>query len=193
MDIPTPAATPWMGRSGGHALHIDLMETHMLEESRNELHAQFARLFVDPSAKRSTVTSLELAQLARLLTTQLPASYVQFMRQYGPVSCHSILQLIAQRGLSYADLRQLLAPQDVLNKSRDLCCRQLPVGVFVFAVDSRRNAFCFRQSTSAQDDAPVLLFSVQQEKLVELRESFDGLLRRYVKDLCPKPVPVASS
>ena len=55
-----------------------------------------------------------------------------------------------------------------------------------------RNAFCFRQSRSAQDDAAVLWFSVQREKLVELGESFDGLLRRYVRDLRPSPVPVAS-
>ena len=165
----------------------------MLENSRSVLHDQFVRAFVDPGDKIIPVSSGELARVARLLSTQLPAAYVQFMRQYGPVCCHSIVRLLAEHGLSYADLRQMLAPQEVLKKSRDLWCRQLPVDVFVFALDSTRNAFCFRQSRSAQDDAPVLWFSVQREKLVEIGESFDGLLRRYVKALRPSPVPVASS
>ena len=165
----------------------------MTAEPRIDLHAGFVRTFVESGTTAHAPSLRELTELARLLSTQLPAAYVQFMRQHGPVACHSMLRRIAERGLSQPDLRQFLAPPEILKKSRDLWARQLPVEVFAFAVDSKRNAFCFRRSHSARDDAPVLLFSVQRQTLADLCESFDGLLRRYVSDLRHDPVPAIPS
>jgi hypothetical protein len=148
----------------------------MIEQARQDLHARVTARFADTHAAGPAVTLRELTGLARLLSTQLPGAYVEFLRRHGAVSCHAVLQSIVERRLGYPDLCRFLEPCDVLKLSRELWCGQLPVDVYVFAVDSMGNAFCFRQSHMAQDDAPVLLFSLVCQKLVPLCDSFDGLL-----------------
>ncbi len=154
----------------------------MLEQARQDLHARFASRFVDSRAARRVVTLGELTALARLLTTQLPGAYVEFLRRHGAVNCHAVLRSIVERRLGCPDLCRFLEPRDILKLSRELWCGQLPVDVYAFAVDSMGNAFCFRQSRMAQDDAPVLLFSLACQKLVPLCDSFDGLLSWYARN-----------
>jgi hypothetical protein len=148
----------------------------MTELARQDVHAQFAARFVDPRAPRNVVTLRDLLGLARLLSTQLPGAYVQFLRRYGAVNCHAVLRSLLERRLGQPDLCRFLEPRDVLKLSRELWCGQLPVDVYAFAVDSMGDAFCFRQSRTVQQDAPVLLFSLACQRLVPLRDSFDDLL-----------------
>jgi hypothetical protein len=132
---------------------------------------------------RNVVTWRELSGMARLLSTQLPGAYVEFLRRHGAVSCHAVLRSIVERRLGYPDLCRFLEPRDVLKLSRELWCGQLPVDVYAFAVDSMGDAFCFRHSHMAQDDAPVLLFSLPCQKLMPLCDSFDGLLNWYDRNV----------
>jgi len=164
----------------------------MTEESRNELHVQFVLAFAAHDPAPHAVSESELAGLAKFLTTHLPASYSQFLRRHGPVFCPTILRLTLDHGLDHPDLRQILTPQLVLQRSRELWCQQLPVDLFAFASDCMGNAFCFRQSKTPQDDAPVMFFSRQADELMELGETFDELLQWYVQNLHPSPVPAAS-
>ncbi len=179
MDVLTPATTFVQGRRGGIAPHFVSSEMHMIEQARLDLHARFAAHFVDSHALRHVVTLRELTILSRLLSTQLPGAYVEFLRRHGAVTCHAVLRSIVERRLGYPDLCRFLDPGAVLKLSRELWCGQLPVDVYAFAVDSMGNAFCFRQSRMAQDDAPVLLFSLACQKLTPLCDSFDGLLNWY--------------
>ena len=80
----------------------------MNEESRNELHAQFVLAFASHDPAPHAVSESELAELAKLLTTHLPASYSQFLRGHGPVFCPTILRLTLDHGLDHPDLRQIL-------------------------------------------------------------------------------------
>jgi hypothetical protein len=168
------------------------MEKDMAEEPRSELHAQFVLTFAERGSTRNPVSEEELAELAKLLNTHLPASYCQFMRKHGPVYCPTILRLSVECGLEHPDLRQFLTPQQVLKKSRELWCQQLPVDLYVFANDCMGNAFCFSQSKVPLDDAPVLFLSRQVEELVNLGESFDELLRWYVEHIRQVDVHLAS-
>ena len=157
----------------------------MIEESRSALHEQFVLTFADRKHANAAVTQVELAEMSRLLTTHLPTSYVQFMHRHGPVYCPGILHQMMEHGLDHPDLRQFLTPREVLKRSRDLWSERLPVDLFAFATDCMGNAFCFRQSKAPQEDAPVLFLSRQADQLLDLEESFDGLLQWYVRHIRP--------
>ena len=134
---------------------------------------------VSVGAGRKVVTGHELSHLARLLSTQLPGAYVQFMRRHGADSLAIVLRSMVERQVGYPDRCRFLEPPEVLKLSRELWCGQLPVDVYTFAVDGMGNAFCFRQSRMAIEDAPVLLFSLVCQKLVPFCDSFNDLLQRY--------------
>ncbi len=132
------------------------------------------------------VSDSELAELATRLPSHLPASYVQFLSQYGPVLCPAIQGLCPDCGPEHPYLRQFLTPQQVLKTSRELWARQLPVDLFVFALDGMGNPFCFRQSKALQSDASVFFLSPRHEKPITMK-SFDDLLRGYVAQVRQVP------
>ena len=147
---------------------------------RTKLHEQFVTVFTDPHRRGLPVNDEELSQLATLLNTALPAAYAQFISHHGAVYCPAILRLEIECGLEYPDLRQMFTPREIMKKCRELWTEWLPAGLYAFASDCVGNAFCFRQTTEFQDDAPVIFLSRENEELLTL-EPFDDLLRAYLR------------
>jgi hypothetical protein len=144
------------------------------EESRKELHEQFVRKVAKDHPVGTPVAAHELTRLARTLGTQLPAAYAEFLRRHGALVCSTAMR--DAPGAERAELRQLLAPQDVVNISRAMWCDLLPVDMFIFGFDANDNTLCFQVGNQARDDAPVFMWSAKRERLLRVAESFDELL-----------------
>ena len=164
----------------------------MIEDPYADLQASFVRYFSDPRAARIDVTQRDLALLAEGLPSTLPARYVQFLSEHGPVRCPTILRLVLEFDMEHPDLREFLSPAQALQRSRDGWKRELPADLFVFATDCMGNPFCFPRSLDARQEAPVFFLSPQHEGPISLTESFDDLLRWYVEHVRQVPVPLKS-
>jgi hypothetical protein len=153
----------------------------MAEHERAGLHRQFVERFADAAHRAAVMGREELARLAGRLGTTLPAAFVEFVCQHGAVRCVAAGEGVMARRRERGVLRQFLTPEEMVRRSEELWCQTLPVDVYTFASDGAGDAFCFHKSREAEDDARVLFLWREGERLLELDEGFDALLRRHLE------------
>lgn len=146
----------------------------VIEEDRKKSLEAGGLVKVGENAGGTPVAAHELTTLARALGTPLPKAYSEFLRQHGAIEWNTTAS--GTRGAGPAKLRQILAPQEALKKSREMWCLQLPVDMFVFGFDHRGNALCFQQCKMDGEDTPVFLWSTKSGRISRVADSFSKLL-----------------
>ncbi len=149
--------------------------------SRAETYQYFAERFHGGKKIRPS-TELQIAAAETKLGVLWPESYRQFALTCGAVWSPSVLTLITERKLPFADVQDFLTPQQSVTWSRRLPLE--PVGAWLaFANDCGGNYFVFRDlpaSPPRPDDAVVWIYDHEYDEVNQEAESFDEWIGRFL-------------
>ena len=150
---------------------------------REEIHADFAKRFVVPStsnpARNRPPTGDELDAVEATLKARFPVSYREFVTRHGCVWTPKLADQLEATGRLVPRAIEEFTPLDCMVEY-DRWNASIPRPLLLFAGDSLGDMIGFPKQSARVDDLPVFLFDHEFNEVIQLGETFDGLLDAYV-------------
>jgi hypothetical protein len=151
-------------------------------------HAQIHECFTaefHAGSKAVVVTSAEIDEQERELSTLLPQSYRSFLLTYGCLCTPSLLSLIVDKEADLWAIAGFIEPAQAVTDTRLYWSGGMDKNLIGFAGDVMGNLFCFRRiavGAPRPDDAPICFFGHEFcDQDIKLADSFDDWLFSYLK------------
>jgi hypothetical protein len=153
-------------------------------QPRADIHASFADRFAvrstsHPECNRPP-TAAELDAVEQALDARFPASYREFVQRYGCVWTPHLNDHLEATGRVVPRAIEQFTPVDKMI-AFDQWNASIPQPLLLFAGDSLGDMIGFPKSSVEADDLAVMLFDHEFNEIIQLAESFDGLLSAYVR------------
>ena len=150
---------------------------------RIDIHSDFVARFAvqstsDPARSRPPSKS-ELDAVEKALNARFPVSYREFVSSHGCVWTPHLDDHLEATGRSVSRAIEEFTPIDRM-KDYDQWNASIQQPLLLFAGDSLGDMIGFPKQSSEADDLPVFLFDHEFNELIQLAESFDGLLLAYL-------------
>ncbi len=147
---------------------------------RLELYRKFAERFHGGKRLRPA-TDDQISEAETALGVLWPESYRQFSLTCGAIYTPSLVELIVELNLEFADVQDFLTPKQTVTETRRSLAEPPGTGI-VFANDCSGNLFTFRELSSncRVEDSPVWFFDHENNSFNKEADSFDEWISRFV-------------
>ena len=158
--------------------------------SREEIHGSFVTRFSAPRTEAvAPVTAGDLRRVEEELKITLPAAYLAFLTEHGPVFTPGVLDLVTggdseqpPEGASF-DVQEFFEPNQIIETHRLYSSGGMEDWLVPVAMDCMGNVFGFKREEfhPRRDDCPVFFFDHDFCKIHQEADSFDAWLASFLK------------
>ena len=142
-----------------------------------EIYKEFAIIFSQETAGREASREA-IAEVESKLGYVFPASYKEYVLEYGATFVPDILDLVVEQELDLPDMQEFVLISELVSANEMYWSGGMPKGYVSFASDSMGNMFCFLRSEESTDQ--IHFFDHDFCEVTDLEVSLVELFKLYI-------------